>query len=123
MTFSKTYKPLLLGIALASVTTAGIAQTGAPVEKNKANSDYKPAFAAKPRIGSVTTKTPYTVTVINTELKSPWGITVLPDGRLLISSKPGAMQILTTMGKVVKTITGFPPGAISKSGWLAGCEH
>ncbi len=46
--------------------------------------------------------------MINSDLKSPWGICVLPDGRLLISGKTGTMQILTTAGKIVKTITGFP---------------
>jgi len=33
------HTPLLLGIVLLSVTTAAIAQTGEPVEKNKANSN------------------------------------------------------------------------------------
>jgi hypothetical protein len=39
------------------------------VETKKADSDYKPAFSGQTRIGSVKTKTPYTVTVINSELK------------------------------------------------------
>jgi glucose/arabinose dehydrogenase len=106
--FSKIYKPLMLATALLSVTVTVMAQTGEPVEKNKANSNYKPAFAGQTRIGSVKTKTPYTVTVISSDLKGPWGMHTLPDGRLLISSKPGTMQILTTDGKIVKTITGFP---------------
>ena len=32
----------------------------------------------------------------------------MPDGCLLISSKPGTMQIVKTDGKIDKTITGFP---------------
>src|SRR4051812_9183018 len=115
---SKFYKPLALGAMLLSVTTACMAQTGEPVEKNKANSDYKPAFAGQTRIGSVKTKTPYTVTVINTELKGPWGMHVLPDGRLLISGKPGTMQILKTDGKLDKTITGFPAVQFQGQGGL-----
>ncbi len=106
--FSKLYTSFILGTVLLAVTANVKAQTGPPVETKKANSDYKPAFAGQTRIGSVKTKTPYTVSVINSELKGPWGIHVLPDGRLLISSKPGTMQILTTDGKIVKTITGFP---------------
>jgi glucose/arabinose dehydrogenase len=116
--FSKLYKPLILGTVLLSVTATVMAQTGEPVEKNKANSNYKPAFAGQTRIGSVKTKTPYTATVINTGLNSPWGMHVLPDGRLLISSKPGTMQILTTDGKVVKTITGFPAVQYESQGGL-----
>lgn len=111
-------KVKILSFVLLSFTTAVMAQTGQPVEKNKANSNYKPAFAGQTRIGSVTTKTPYTVNVINSELKSPWGIHVLPDGRLLISSKPGTMQIVTTDGKIVKTITGFPEVQYAGQGGL-----
>ena len=116
--FSKFYKPLVFGAVLLALSTVSFAQTGEPVEKNKANSNYKPAFAGQTRIGSVKTKTPYTVTVINTELKFPWGMHVLPDGRLLISGKPGTMQIVTTGGKIVKTITGFPEVQYSGQGGL-----
>ncbi len=114
---SKFYKPLALAIFIL-ITTAGMAQTGPPVETNPANSDYKPAFAGQTRIGSVVTKTPYAVTVISTELHSPWGMHVLPDGRLLISCKPGTMQIVTTDGKIDKTITGFPEVQFAGQGGL-----
>ncbi|MES2807635.1 MAG: PQQ-dependent sugar dehydrogenase, partial [Bacteroidota bacterium] len=70
------------------------------------------------RIGSVKSKTAYTATVINSELKGPWGICTLPDGRLLISGKPGSMQIVTTDGKIVKTITGFPAVQFQGQGGL-----
>ena len=116
--FSKIYKPLALGVAILSLNASSMAQTGKPVEKNKANSDYKPAFTGQTRIGSVKTKTPYTVKVISTELKGPWGMHALPDGRLLISSKPGTMQILTTAGKIDKTITGFPEVQFQGQGGL-----
>jgi len=116
--FSKIYKLLTLGVALLSLNASSMAQTGKPVEKNKANSEYKPAFAGQTRIGSVKTKTPYTAKVISTELKGPWGMHALPDGRLLISSKPGTMQILTTAGKIDKTITGFPEVQFQGQGGL-----
>ncbi len=115
---SKLYKSLILGTILLSVTEAVMSQTGEPVEKNKANSNYRPAFSGQTRIGSVKTKTPYTATIISTELNSPWGMQVLPDGRLLISSKPGTMQILTTNGKIAKTITGFPNVQYESQGGL-----
>jgi glucose/arabinose dehydrogenase len=116
--FSKIYKPVVVATILLSLNASSMAQTGEPVEKSKANSDYKQAFSGQTRIGSVKTKTPYTATVINTELKGPWGMHALPDGRLLISSKPGTMQILTTAGKIDKTITGFPEVQFQGQGGL-----
>jgi aldose sugar dehydrogenase len=108
----------LLGAILISTSIACTAQTGEPVEKNKANTDYKPAFAGQTRIGSVKTTTPYTATVINSDLNGPWGMCVLPDGRLLISGKPGNMQIVTTAGKIDKVITGFPAVQFANQGGL-----
>nr|WP_294794678.1 PQQ-dependent sugar dehydrogenase [uncultured Mucilaginibacter sp.] len=115
---TKVYKCLAMGALLLTATTVSMAQTGEPVEKSKPNSDYKPAFAGQTRVGSVTTKTPYTVTVINTELNLPWGIQVLPDGRLLISGKSGTMQILTADGKIDKNITGFPAVQFASQGGM-----
>jgi aldose sugar dehydrogenase len=79
-----------------------------PVETRKPNSDYKPAFAGQTRIGSVKTTTPYTVTILTHSLKRPWGIGMLPDGRLLVTEKGGGMRIVTLKGEVSDAITGFP---------------
>ncbi|MGV8880509.1 MAG: PQQ-dependent sugar dehydrogenase [Sphingobacteriaceae bacterium] len=112
------YKPLFLAAALLAASTTGIAQTGSPVDTQPPNSQYKPAFAGQTRIASVKSKTAYTANVICTELKGPWGMQVLPDGRLLISSKPGTMQIVKTDGTIDKSITGFPAVQFEGQGGL-----
>ena len=93
---------------------------GAPVEKNKPNSDYKPAFKGQTRIAGVTTKTPYTSKVIAQGLKSPWGIAELPDGRFLITEKEGTMRIVTKEGKISDAITGLPEVDSRGQGGLLG---
>ncbi|PAW95572.1 glucose dehydrogenase [Mucilaginibacter sp. MD40] len=90
----------------------------APVETQKPNTNYKPAFRGQTRIGGVKTKTPYAATVINNELKNPWGIHVLPDGRFLITEKAGSMRILKANGAFDKQITGFPPVLFKAQGGL-----
>lgn len=79
-----------------------------PVETKAANTNYKPAFAGQTRIKGVKTRTPITVTLLNKTLDHPWGISVLPDGRFLISEKMGTMAIVSTDGKILKKITGLP---------------
>lgn len=79
-----------------------------PVETQKANSNYKPAFAGQTRIGAVKTTTPYKADKIAEKLGRPWAIIPLPDGRLLITEKSGYMQIHAASGELVKKITGFP---------------
>ncbi|SEW51501.1 PQQ-dependent sugar dehydrogenase [Chitinophaga arvensicola] len=94
--------------------------TGAPVENTKANSDYKPAFAGQTRIGSVKTVTPYDYKVLDSTLKSPWGITNLPDGRLIITEKSGVLRIASTDGKLSEPITGILPVKFAGQGGLLG---
>lgn len=83
-------------------------ETGDPVETNPPNTHYEPAFPGQTRIGSVQTKTGITTEVIASNLGRPWGITVLPDSRLLITDKTGFMQIVTPDGDLISTINGFP---------------
>lgn len=94
--------------------------TGPPVETRQPNTDYEPAFAGQTRIGSVKTATPYEGNVLSTALKRPWGITVLPDGRLLITEKEGVMRIAATNGQLSEAITGLPPVVAAGQGGLLG---
>lgn len=94
--------------------------TGEPVETKAPNSTYKPAFEGQTRIGSVKTKTPYESKVLFSNLDKPWGITVLPDGRLLMTQKTGTMRIATTDGQVGEPITGLFPVNSNGQGGLLG---
>jgi len=43
------------------------------------------------------------------DLESPWAMTFLPDGRMLITEKAGQLLLLSADGKQRKTVTGTPP--------------
>ncbi len=91
-----------------------------PVETKSPNTDYKPAFAGQTRIGGVKTKTPIEGKVISAKLDRPWGITALPDGRLLITQKGGTMVIADKNGTISEPITGIPPVDSKGQGGLLG---
>lgn len=91
-----------------------------PVETKAPNSDYKPAFSGQTRIGGVKTTTPYEATVISSGLENPWGITPLPDGRLIITEKKGVLRIATTGGQLSAPITGLPQVNTAGQGGLLG---
>ena len=94
--------------------------TKAPVEKLPPNNSYSPAFAGQTRIAGIKTKTALDVKVLAEGLKRPWGITILPDGRLLITEKTGTMKIVTTSGMVSEPITGLPAVNSGGQGGLLG---
>ncbi|MBE8712121.1 PQQ-dependent sugar dehydrogenase [Sphingobacterium hungaricum] len=94
--------------------------TYAPVETQKANTDYKPAFEGQTRIAGVKTTTAVEGKVIAEGLKSPWGIALLPDGRFLITEKEGTLRIATSAGQVSEAITGLPKVDARGQGGLLG---
>lgn len=94
--------------------------TETSVETNPPNANYKAAFVGQTRIKSVKTTTAIQANVISTALSSPWGITSLPDGRLLVTEKAGRMRIVTTTGTVSNAITGIPAVNSSGQGGLLG---
>lgn len=78
------------------------------VETMRPNSPYKPAFAGQTRIAGAKTAAAYEGKVIATTLTKPWGITSLPDGRLLITQKGGSMVIVSPDGTVGTPIADIP---------------
>lgn len=88
------------------------------VETQKPSADYKPAFAGQTRIKAVKTATPLSISVINSKLENPWGISVMPDGRFFITQKAGDMVILQANGMLSKKITGLPKVDASGQGGL-----
>jgi glucose/arabinose dehydrogenase len=95
-------------------------QTGPPVETLPANTDYEPAFEGQTRIDGVITTTDYESRIVTSNLEAPWGVTSLPDGRLLITEKAGNMRIVTTTGTVSGAITGIPDVNAAGQGGLLG---
>ncbi|MBW3128585.1 PQQ-dependent sugar dehydrogenase [Hymenobacter profundi] len=94
--------------------------TTEPVETKAPNTTYKPAFAGQTRVGGVTTTASYRADVITSSLTSPWGITGLPDGRVLVTEKAGRMRIVTASGTVSEPITGIPAVNPAGQGGLMG---
>lgn len=94
---------------------------GKPVETDKPNSDYKPAFTGQTRIAGVKTTTPIESKIITDKLERPWDITTLPDGRFLLTQKEnGTLRIVSPDGKISQPITGLPPVDADGQGGLLG---
>ncbi|KQS92625.1 PQQ-dependent sugar dehydrogenase [Chryseobacterium sp. Leaf394] len=91
-----------------------------PIETNPANTGYAPAFTGQTRANSVKTVTPVKTEVISSALTAPWGITSMPDGRLLITQKAGTMRIVSSAGTVGAAITGIPSVNSNGQGGLLG---
>jgi glucose/arabinose dehydrogenase len=103
-----------------SPTTPPTTTPTSPVESTPPNTNYSPAFSGQTRINSVRTVSDYQVSSLTTSLSNPWGITALPDGRLLITEKAGRMRIVTATGEIGSPISGIPAVNPSGQGGLLG---
>lgn len=82
---------------------------GAPLETRPANApDQQPAFPGQTGAPGVRTEAALAHTVVASGLEEPWGLALLPDGRWLITERPGRMRIVTAGGAVGEPISGLP---------------
>ncbi|MEQ1650961.1 MAG: PQQ-dependent sugar dehydrogenase [Hyphomicrobium sp.] len=52
--------------------------------------------------------TPIVVEEIAVGLQNPWGMQFLPDGRMLVTERPGRMRLVTKDGKISPPVGGLP---------------
>lgn len=79
-----------------------------PVETAPRVNQFEPAFSSQTRSPGTITQTPYRVELITSNLVEPWGVDVLPDGRLVITEKRGTLRILNLDNTLSNPISGFP---------------
>lgn len=66
-----------------------------------------------------TRKASVELTVVTSGLEHPWGIAFLPDGRALVTERPGRLRIVDRSGKVGEPLAGVPSvDAVGQGGLL-----
>lgn len=63
-------------------------------------------------------QTPVKVETVAKGLSNPWGLQFLPDGRMLVTEKPGRLRIVSASGEISPPVEGVPKVASSGQGGL-----
>jgi len=95
--------PAAFAMTIAAGATIAIAPTRAQDTQS---------LAAKSAAG------PLRVETIASGLEHPWALAFLPDGRMLVSERPGRLRIVTRDGKLSAPLAGLPQIAASGQGGL-----
>lgn len=103
---------LLTGSMLSAALMAGplAAQTqGRPAETKRPNApDQKPAFTGQTRAPQPDRMPEIKAEAIAEDLPHLWAMEFLPDGRMLVTAKEGAMHIISEEGEAGPKIGGVP---------------
>jgi len=72
------------------------------------NMKPRPEFVADPDgLVLASEKHSFRMEVVTRELETPWGLAFLPDGRILVTERPGRLRVLQN-GKLLPPVTGTP---------------
>ncbi len=82
---------------------------GQPVETRSPNApDQHPAFEGQTRAPYRTANVAFEVRSVTRELEHPWALAFLPDGRMLVTERPGRLRIVSGDGKRSGPLAGVP---------------
>lgn len=95
--------------------TAAARRQSSPPAPTAAEAAVKPRITGGPHRATQLPNPPFVSTSFGT-FNEPWAMTFLPDGRLLVTEKPGQLRLFNTVTKTTGTITGVPAVAYGGQG-------
>jgi aldose sugar dehydrogenase len=92
-----------------AATGPGQQVRGEPVETQSANApDQQPAFPGQTRAPFMTANVAFDVHVVARGLEKPWAVAFVPDGRMLVTEKPGRLRSVSPDGSLSAPVGGVP---------------
>src|SRR3954471_19222422 len=80
--------------------------------------DQKPAFEGQSRAPERKTNVAFDVVTAAEGLEKPWGLAFLPDGRMLVTERPGRLRVVARDGTLSPPVAGIPPTDVRNQGGL-----
>ncbi len=92
-----------------AVVSALVAAQQAGVDPRPGNApDQKPAFANQTDAPEQKSNVAYEIVPVAEGFGNPWALAFLPDGKMLVTEKPGRLRVVTPDGKMSEPVTGLP---------------
>ena len=92
-----------------AATAAASARQAPQADPRPANNpEQKPAFAGQTDAPEQKLGVAFDVVTVVEGLQNPWSVAFLPDGKMLITERPGRLRVLGTDGKLSEPVAGLP---------------
>ncbi len=102
---------VIVAALAVTVVSAGVmvAKQAQSVESRPPNATGQtPAFPNQTRAPERKTTVAYDIVTVIDGLQNPWGVALLPNGKMLVTERSGRMRVATAEGKMSEPVTGFP---------------
>jgi len=117
-------------LALLAVLSLSISVSASPsqtpqggVDPRPPNApDQRPAFPGQTRAPERKAGVAFSVVTLASGLETPWGMTFLPDGRMLVTERPGRLRIVSADGTLSEPVAGLPAVDARGQGGLLDVE-
>jgi len=107
MTISMNRVSSMLVLAIAVACQRGDAQG---VDQRPANSGtQRPAFAGQTDAREQKLDVAFEVVTVAEGLETPWSVAFLPNGKMLITERPGRLRVVSADGAKSEPVSGLPP--------------
>lgn len=118
----KTRSSLRTGLFCAVLGLAGgaVAQTTDFNQRPPNNPAQKPAVEGQTRAPVQQLGVAYDVVTVAQGLANPWGLAFLPDGRMLVTERPGRLRVVSANGTLSAPVAGLPAIYGERQGGLLG---
>ena len=86
-----------------------VAAAQTPADPRPANNpEQKPAFAGQTDAPEQKLGVAFDVVTVAEGLQNPWGVAFLPDGKMLVTERPGRLRVVGADGKLSEPVAGLP---------------
>ena len=100
---------VMAAIVTIAATAAASARQAPQADPRPANNpEQKPAFAGQTDAPEQKLGVAFEVVTVVEGLQNPWSVAFLPNGKMLITERPGRLRVLGTDGKLSEPVAGLP---------------
>ena len=98
---------VLIALSIIRYPHSAAQQSG--IERRPPNgAGQVPAFPGQTRAPEQKLNVAFETVTVAEGLQGPWGLAFLPDGRMLVTERPGRLRIVTAKGQVSDPVAGLP---------------
>jgi aldose sugar dehydrogenase len=100
--------PALIALLTIGASVCLFAQEAAFNSRPPNGAGQKPAFPGQTRAPERKANVAFDIVTVASGLQTPWGLAFLPDGRMLVSERPGRLRVVSKTGTLSPPVEGLP---------------